>query len=45
MAQDTVVFAVLFCFYDGQDASPCIKSWQGAQAFALSHGYEVEREA
>lgn len=42
VADGAVVFAVLFCFYDGRDASPCIKSLEGAQTVALSYGYEVQ---
>ena len=39
--ESAVALAVLFCFYDGLDASPCIKSAEGAESYARTHGYEV----
>ena len=38
--------AVLFCFYDGNESSPCLPNLQDAQAFAEVNGFmrEVDDE-
>ena len=33
-------WGALFCFYDGSDSSPCLRSPESARAYAASQGYE-----
>jgi len=35
-------YAVLFCFYDGTEASPGFRSLEAAHTFALSQGFGHE---
>ena len=36
--------AVLFCFYDGTDKSPCFRTLGSAKAFAKNEGFHVQKE-
>ncbi|MCB9780528.1 MAG: hypothetical protein H6742_18320 [Alphaproteobacteria bacterium] len=36
----TANYAVLFCFYDGTDGSPCLKGFESALTFARSNGFK-----
>jgi hypothetical protein len=37
---DDMVFAVLFCFYDGTEGSPGFRSFESARAYAFSEGFD-----
>ncbi|MDA0746934.1 MAG: hypothetical protein O2954_10470 [bacterium] len=37
-----VIFAVLFCFYDGTEGSPGFRSLESARAYARSEGFTGE---
>ena len=41
----TPVSATLFCFYDGTDKSPCLKTHASALAYAEDEGFHVQQEA
>ncbi|NOY25901.1 MAG: hypothetical protein GXP62_08525 [Oligoflexia bacterium] len=43
--QERPVYTCLFCFYDGTGASPCIKAFESAAAFAATNGFMGERDA
>lgn len=36
------VYSAMFCFYDGTDASPCIKSYDAAAQLARSYGFRLD---
>ena len=38
-------FAAMFCFYDGTDSSPCIRSYDAAAVLALSHGFRLDHDS
>jgi hypothetical protein len=38
ISEEEPVFATLFCFWDGTDASACFKDLQSAKAYALAQG-------
>ncbi|MDQ3232465.1 MAG: hypothetical protein M3Q07_11635 [Pseudobdellovibrionaceae bacterium] len=39
-SDQTPLLALLFCFYDGTESSPTIKSLEAAQAFAREGGFQ-----
>lgn len=41
---EEVIFAVLFCFYDGTERSPGFRSIESARAYARSEGFREEKD-
>lgn len=39
---DNASSAIMFCFYDGTEKSPCMKSVSSAQTYAKSEGFKLE---
>jgi len=44
-ATNKPVSATMFCFYDGTDKSPCLKTPASALAYAGNEGFHVQEEA
>ena len=40
-SKDNATSAILYCFYDGTDGSPPLKSAESASHFARKHGFEA----